>query len=264
MLRLLLIPVSILLAAGAGPALAQRPEGRPAPEKAAPAKQAPVKQPAAPARRPAAAAPRVDPVPTGLSGFIEGFNSRTMTLDVRGIDGNVYTIDAGKAQFEARTPLGTRPAEFVDMRPGCRLEIIGTRLAGGRVLAELVRITALPLRASTEDPYPIAPLAVRTGGGAGAGAVAPPPAPERVAIRGVVRSVDRRTGIVQLRSGQDNFAVRVTGFTQFAGIDAREPDISHLRVGDVVTVEAVGQDGGLKAERVSLEQPERKAEDGRQ
>jgi hypothetical protein len=180
------------------------------------------------------------------------FNTRTMGFELRGVDGNVYAVDARRSKFEAATVQGIRPAEFVDVRPGARLEVIGVRIAPGRIQAELIRITALPLRASTEDPYPIAAGPVRASVPAGGGDPVPP-APERVAMRGTVRSIDRGLGLLQMRSGQDNIQVRVTGLTQWDGIEADEPDLSHLRVGDVVIVEAVVQDGGLKAERVALE-----------
>ncbi|HEU4752497.1 MAG TPA: DUF5666 domain-containing protein [Armatimonadota bacterium] len=194
-------------------------------------------------------------MPTGYTGSVEGFNARTMTLEVRGSDGRLYQADVGKARFEARIGGIDRAAEFVDLRPGSRVEVLGTSTDGRRTAATLVRITRPPLRAATADPFL---------GTAPVSAVAPAVAPpanvagvriESPSLRGTLRSIDRANRILHLRVGNRDIPVRYTITTEFGGIDARSVNAGFLRVGDRLRVEGAARGGEWTADRVILEPP---------
>jgi hypothetical protein len=171
-----------------------------------------------------------------------------MRVEVRGADGRLYLADARNAQFEVRVRDHDRPAEFIDLRPGARVEVQGNRSEGQMTIANLVRINQLPARGRTLDPF--------TAAVASAGpAVTASSVPRAGELRGVVRGIDRGTRILRLRSGGQEIPVRYTLTTSWEGINARSANAGYLRPGDRVRIEGQEFLGEWTAERIVLEPP---------
>jgi hypothetical protein len=124
-----------------------------------PKREAPKPKPASPdptkpdAPKADAAKPDIrKPAPRpALSGVVESFNTRTFTLEVRA--DRLYLVDAKNARFEAAGTNGARAAEYVDLRPGCQVQVNGRVSGPGVLIASGVRIVGLPARSGTKDPF---------------------------------------------------------------------------------------------------------------
>ena len=141
-------------------------------------------------------------------------------LIVAGDDGRTYTVDTYESKIALRNT--DHPGQTADLVPGMRLHIVGSPLS--RDLIEADRVSVLPYRNVHQTRPAQGPDEPASGQN------------QRVTLRGTVKSVDDRRGMLVVQVNDHTRKIFLSGQTELRDLPDSESDHIPVRPGDRVTV----------------------------